>query len=75
MFDWMKRQLSVVLRQSRVGPVWSPYCELQYALRYMLVAILPRLTCRSALLRLEGQSQGWGLALGVLGSPGVAVAG
>ena len=65
----------MLLRQSRVGPVWSPYCELKYALRYMPVRILPRVTCRSALLRLEGHSQGWGVALGVLGSLGVAGSG
>ena len=64
-----------VLQQSRVGPVWSPYCELQYALRYIPVRILPRVTCRSALLRLERHSQGWVVALGVLGPPGVAVRG
>ena len=31
-----------VVTANRVGPVWSPYCELQYALRYIPVGILPR---------------------------------
>ena len=45
---WLTRSRTIRVEQggvvtaSRVGPVWSPYCELQYAVRYITVGILPR---------------------------------